>query len=575
MQQPRRSLSASNITNSSNNNNNNTTNTNNGSSTTPVVESVHDKRINYHELMQMLGTENLQHASLMMGASHMHPNTVDPTTPLSANSHHHLASFVHPNATTQMSTTQLLLEELNNAVDHTHHQATLQMLASGQTNNVESNNTTTSTSGNSIVNNAALLSAAAGHHPYHYYPSQYSPYLYHPLSHPIHPIHFSSHTPLAALYDQSAAAAVLLQQQQQLLNHSHLQHSLPTASSTTTTTAQQLSLNNPATVITQSSTNSNNNTVSNVQTNTATTTSQNVQNTNANNTEDEEIEDDSDSKPMDCKKEGDNTSECEENREWSNCHVNRDFLDSSNVQVNIYLETRDSGPRNDSIVESELYSSIKYEMRHEIKCLKFLNESDNDLQLFCRVQIIHPDNKNEVLKNGKTILGGVVESNVSKGNANENIASTSMKIKFTDCSYHHGNCKFAFRVSYFIESDLDNPILIKESASFKVLARKPSKNKTKKQASKRKRKEEEAAEINTVTTTTTPQSSPQKVKISSFDDFKQVTTSVFDYIQTNTDEQKKRQMINYVITKLYSVDPNIMFSLPTDDGANDIFKGLL
>lgn len=261
MQQPRRSLSASNLlpTNSSNNNNTNNS-SNNGSQTQQPVESVHDKRINYHELIQMLGTENLQHAGLMMGTAHMHHS--DPATPLSANSHH-LATFVHPNANQAISTTQLLLDELNSAVDHTHHQATLQMLASG--NNTDSNQSNPP-NGNPIVNNgstAALLSAAAGHHPYHYYPpSQYSPYLYHPLGHPIHPMHFPSHPSLAALYDQSAAAVLL--QQQSLLNHSHLQHSLPTQVPLTT----------------QPTTNSNNNTVSNVVNNQTSTqqSNQNVQN---------------------------------------------------------------------------------------------------------------------------------------------------------------------------------------------------------------------------------------------------------------------------------------------------------
>ncbi|KAF0983296.1 hypothetical protein FDP41_010361 [Naegleria fowleri] len=260
----------------------------------------------------------------------------------------------------------------------------------------------------------------------------------------------------------------------------------------------------------------------------------------------------------------------EDSRHWSIAFVNSQIL--LNSQVNIYLETRDSGPRLESIVDSELYSSIKYEMRHEIKELVFNNgEESDDLQLFCRIQIIHPDNKTEVLKNGKPILGGVIESNVSRQSDNSNM--TSMKIKFTDCSYHHGNCKFAFRVSYFIESDLDNPILIMESAPFKVLARKPSKNK--KPAQKRK-KEEEEENIAVTVADSCPQPPPsQKIKISNFEDFKQVTASVFDYIQSANDEQKKRQMINHVVTKLYSVDPNIMFSLPSDDGANDIFKGLL
>ena len=256
----------------------------------------------------------------------------------------------------------------------------------------------------------------------------------------------------------------------------------------------------------------------------------------------------------------------ESNRFWSTSQINEKVLDAKNVQVSIYLETRDSGPRTEPIVESELYSSIKYEMRHEIKNFPLLNEF-SEQQLFCRIQIIHPDNKTEVLKNGKTILTGVIESNVSR-NVFEAVSTTNMKIKFTDCSYHHGNCSFAFRVSYFIESDLENPILVLESAAFKVLARKPSKNK-KPQAPKRKRKEEEEPRVIV--------DSPQQklAKISNFDDFKQVTNSVFDYIQSHTDEQKKRQMINLVITKLYSVDPNIVFSLPTDDGSHDIFKSLL
>ncbi|KAL9654082.1 hypothetical protein ABK040_011626 [Willaertia magna] len=264
--------------------------------------------------------------------------------------------------------------------------------------------------------------------------------------------------------------------------------------------------------------------------------------------------------------------EVDECRNWKDILINNEILDESDIQVNIYLETRDSGPRSDPTIDSELYSSIKYEMRHEIKNLLFHDCDKANEQLFCRVQVVHPDNKNEVLKNGKTILGGAIESHVTKGTSNDNSA-TSMKIKFTDCSYHHGNCKFAFKVSYFLESDLDNPILIKESAAFKVLARKPSKNKTKNPPTKRKKKEQEAATKQQEQTQKTQ--APKKLKITTVEDFKQTTNTLFEFIQNSSDEQTKKHLINFVASKMCVVDPSSIFHINSDDGTNDIFKALL
>ena len=52
----------------------------------------------------------------------------------------------------------------------------------------------------------------------------------------------------------------------------------------------------------------------------------------------------------------------------------------------------------------------------------------------------------------------------------------NLKVKFTDVSYHHKKHGFCFQISYFYPQET-NPILVKRSRSFQVLARKPKQDK--------------------------------------------------------------------------------------------------
>jgi len=52
--------------------------------------------------------------------------------------------------------------------------------------------------------------------------------------------------------------------------------------------------------------------------------------------------------------------------------------------------------------------------------------------------------------------------------------SALTKIQFTECSFHHSNRAFCWKISLFSPNDVNIPILTQISPSFKVFARKPS-----------------------------------------------------------------------------------------------------
>jgi len=81
------------------------------------------------------------------------------------------------------------------------------------------------------------------------------------------------------------------------------------------------------------------------------------------------------------------------------------------------------------------------------------------------------------IEKGTQLLKGLIECALTRGKNSE--YEGTMKVQFSDCSYHHKKGDFCWQIDYFFPSDLENSILTLQSAPFKVFARKPTKEKRK------------------------------------------------------------------------------------------------
>eukprot|EP01080_Neovahlkampfia_damariscottae_P006337 gene6337-10344_t len=137
------------------------------------------------------------------------------------------------------------------------------------------------------------------------------------------------------------------------------------------------------------------------------------------------------------------------------------------------IEVRTRNETSPYSVPEKLYSSLKYELTQELPahCL-----GTNISVLMSKIQAVNPYNTNEeILKpNSKPILMGTqdfIPLTLSQGSF-----YSKNKIQFTDVSYHHEKKYFAFKVSYFEPTNLEEPLLVQLSSPFQVFARRPRKN---------------------------------------------------------------------------------------------------
>jgi hypothetical protein len=125
----------------------------------------------------------------------------------------------------------------------------------------------------------------------------------------------------------------------------------------------------------------------------------------------------------------------------------------------------------------------------------------------------------------------------------------TMKVQHTDCSYHHKKSDFNWQISYFVPSDLEHPVLIKRSASYKVYARKPNQGKKRKRTDpKDEEEEEEEEEIQSTPLTAAPST------VDLFDDF---SSRLDELVQCSKKlrPNEKRSALELVSTKLLQLDP--------------------
>ncbi|KAL0487075.1 hypothetical protein AKO1_000999 [Acrasis kona] len=222
-------------------------------------------------------------------------------------------------------------------------------------------------------------------------------------------------------------------------------------------------------------------------------------------------------------------------RRWQTTYVHKDY--EGTVQVSISSKTRCEEPVDE--VPTKMYSSLKYEIRQTASgplttSLPFL---------LGRITVIEADTQQEIKKDKRSVLKGTIETALTKtppvGTArkkktftDENHFNGVMKVQHTDCSYHHKKSDFCWQISYFVPSDLDNPILIMQSAAYKVYARKPNQNK------KRKREDQ----------------SDEECETKEFDDFSESLNQLLQCSKKLRPDEK-RSALELVSTKLLELDP--------------------
>lgn len=162
------------------------------------------------------------------------------------------------------------------------------------------------------------------------------------------------------------------------------------------------------------------------------------------------------------------------NRKWI-LAFNDAQLGASDLSLVVSMKIR--GEEAKHTVSDKLYSSHKYNITQT-----FSGTTLPKLYpvLVARLSIIDPATQTEFLKNNKPIVKGTYEAAVTMGSGKTaNSMQGTMKIQFTDCSYHHDRKYFAFRIAYFDPSKIHSgtapvPLFTITSPPFRVYARKPT-----------------------------------------------------------------------------------------------------
>lgn len=161
------------------------------------------------------------------------------------------------------------------------------------------------------------------------------------------------------------------------------------------------------------------------------------------------------------------------NRGWQTVFVDAQYHDM--IHVDLTSKTRCEEPC--AQVPSKMYSSLKYEIRHHASGAL----CDQVAFLLARITVVDSVNFEEIKKDNRPVLKGVVESALTKPSGSA--AATKQKLygvlkcQFTDVSYHHKKRDFCWQIGLFRPEELENPIMIMRSAPYKVFARKPATNK--------------------------------------------------------------------------------------------------
>jgi hypothetical protein len=232
---------------------------------------------------------------------------------------------------------------------------------------------------------------------------------------------------------------------------------------------------------------------------------------------------------------------------WKTISINKSIMQDDG-EMSLFLETR-TNKNGSEKMDTDLFSSISYELRLKAEGA-FTN---NTPFLLSRLQVVDPSTGEEIRKNNKTILSGACESTLSPHNKENRVFETVIKFKFTDVSYHHDRRPFALRVSLFLNSNTDEPAVVKQSEPIMVFARKKQNvPATKKSGTKRKIEEEAAPVKSRKTSEVMNRPHPEKSE-EDFNEFALKLEALFAQVAQMC-PQDKSNAINRILQKMYEVD---------------------
>jgi hypothetical protein len=217
------------------------------------------------------------------------------------------------------------------------------------------------------------------------------------------------------------------------------------------------------------------------------------------------------------------------------------FKKWSDLKINIKMKIR--GEETSSHGPEKLYSSHKYIVEHSITG-SILEEMS---LVVGKIQVLMSTTEQEILKDGKPILSGVLDTALTK---TTDSLEGKMRIQFTEVSYHFDKGSFILQISYYDPSNLNDPIIILKSPSFRVFARKPSighetlqPDKLKESGKKRKRDDSEK---------------PKHSKL--YNEF-QKKLDILVQMKGNLSEEDKRVANESSLEKLLVIDPSYTVDL--------------
>jgi hypothetical protein len=144
-------------------------------------------------------------------------------------------------------------------------------------------------------------------------------------------------------------------------------------------------------------------------------------------------------------------------RDWKLIYRNDEVI-GLEANLRIFLKSR-----NDQAMEyvpDRLYSSLKYEISHEIRDLPVPI-------LLSKIQVIDPETEEEILVDGSSLLLGNPEGVLTMGTSGEHHLKS--KINFLD--FPHQKKSYSMRICYYLPSDLMSPVLVIQSPEFKIYTR--------------------------------------------------------------------------------------------------------
>jgi len=150
-----------------------------------------------------------------------------------------------------------------------------------------------------------------------------------------------------------------------------------------------------------------------------------------------------------------------ENRRWIVVYSN-----TNDFYMNVFSKTRCDKPSEE--VDEVLYSSLKYEIKQN------LYGNFNYKFILAKIYAVDSITGDVILKNNNSVLKGTIQCTIAISTEEKNEITGTLKVQFTDVSYHHKKGDICWEISYFQPDDLNNPLLKVRSAPFKVFARKPS-----------------------------------------------------------------------------------------------------